>query len=160
MQSVLVVRAEIFSCLAFLSFHKISLKLRISCMEMGQIKWQDSKRYTEAKFSLFHTFRIFKGGVHSHKIGNKWFVNECIVATFILIQRKILWTETNSVYNFYIKKSQGCLLFILLRFHYICNQITSYLITPCSNEQKTPVAISKAVQFFRISISNITRSHT
>jgi len=33
-------------------------------MEMGQIKWQDRKRYTEAKFSAVHNFRIFKDGVH------------------------------------------------------------------------------------------------
>jgi hypothetical protein len=78
-----------FSCLSFLSFHKISLKLRVSYMEMGQIKWQDRKRYTEAKFSVVHTFRTFKGRVHSHKIGN-WFVNECIMATFIFMQRNIL----------------------------------------------------------------------
>jgi hypothetical protein len=99
-----------FSCPSFLSFHKISLKLTVSCMEMGQIKWQDRMRYTEAKFSVVHTFRIFKGGIHSHKIGINYFVNECIVATFIFIQRKILWTETNSAYNFYIKNSLGCLL--------------------------------------------------
>jgi len=79
-----------FSCLSFLSFHKISLKLKVSCMEMGQIKRQDRKRYTEAKFSVVHTFRIFKGRVHSHKIGNNWFVNECIVTTFIFMQRTIL----------------------------------------------------------------------
>jgi len=59
-------------------------------------------------------FQNFQGwGSYSHKIGNNWFVNECIVVTFIFIQRKILWTETNSVYNFHIKKCQGYLLFIL-----------------------------------------------
>jgi len=48
------------------------------------------KRYTEAKFSVVHNFRIFKDGVHIvTKLRNNWFVNECIVATFIFIQRKI-----------------------------------------------------------------------
>jgi hypothetical protein len=31
-------------------------------MEMDQIKWQERKRYTQAKFSAVHAFRIFKGG--------------------------------------------------------------------------------------------------
>ena len=67
------------------------------------MKWQKKKR---------HRGKILWGS-YSHKIGNNWFANECIVATSTFIHRQILQTETNSVCISYIKKCQGSLLFIL-----------------------------------------------